>query len=824
MVIKLKDPLSPDKEVDTGFSDEESYDTPSEAESDLSLADGPDAGSSARDWVALTDAHCRHSHTHRNKHVVCILKALDCKRHASLRHSETTALPGMFRLAFFANGKAVPNCARADSRKTPGEYSVMTADWKLDHTAAMTHMTSDTARAARIADIEAEAGRIFHSTPSAGLGLPPLMTPQAFKRSPKSNPPSSLLAATKYTAASLFFPAPLEPEDFARGGATTTDDASTDDEADPSDTDAHYSDETASDDEDNEFAEREAFMAGQIKAAMDALALQKEVQAEASAKKKRAHAKAKADSQKRRSRAARTARTMESERQLQILLAEIELARAAFDEDDDSPATSSSDDTYTQPAPPVPSPRRASRTKSKSKKRSKSSTKSQTTHAEREAQALTEALIAAKADAIKNTKAKAKSKAKATAAAAAAAAAAATATIAASTAATATATTSAATTSTGPLTMKFWAIVVGRCPGVHHGILSSITPFVAGYPGALYSGFDTEIEAQHFCSTSGSSMQTAPTEYIPSDPAGLVKPDASAGDPNALFGITVQSDPQTMKAFAPVGFPQVHTIQMAQSTVDPFKEIGSGACFFVDKATDISSLTKAMEDMQRGVTKQDDLGIQNDASWRKSANNPLALIKTEKQLKAALHHAHSLRTRTLESANRNFEAVFTAAGWPASYIKMWAASSLFARLGTDTFDLVIQLLLHLNLVLTEHGFPTAKTVVEFYGEKIGLIRSSAAGRLTALCQIYAFLRDAQHNQWNSLSLTTAKEQALRDEMALLRTSFPSPGAATAPPSPHGCSHCKSTTLHTGGKPNCFLKSLSSNEAKKRAIEITSFLP
>jgi hypothetical protein len=120
MVIKLKDPLTPDKEVDTGFSDDESYETPSEAESDLSLADDPEAGSSSRDWVALTEHNCRHSHTHRGKHVVCILKATDCKRHAPLRHSETTALPGMFRLAFFANGKSVPNCARADSRKTPG--------------------------------------------------------------------------------------------------------------------------------------------------------------------------------------------------------------------------------------------------------------------------------------------------------------------------------------------------------------------------------------------------------------------------------------------------------------------------------------------------------------------------------------------------------------------------------------------------------------------------------------------------------------------------------------------------------------------------------
>ena len=109
-------------------------------------------------------------------------------------------------------------------------------------------------------------------------------------------------------------------------------------------------------------------------------------------------------------------------------------------------------------------------------------------------------------------------------------------------------------------------------------------------------------------------MQTTAIEYIPSDPSGMVKPDASLGDPNAVFGITIQSDPQFMKALTPAGFPKVHTLQMAQATVDPFKEIGSGACFFVDKATDITSLTKALEEMQRGPTKQDDLGIYNDTS------------------------------------------------------------------------------------------------------------------------------------------------------------------------------------------------------------------
>ena len=55
MVIKLKEPLSPDKEVDTGFSDDESYETLSQSESELSLADDPEVGSISSDWVPLID-------------------------------------------------------------------------------------------------------------------------------------------------------------------------------------------------------------------------------------------------------------------------------------------------------------------------------------------------------------------------------------------------------------------------------------------------------------------------------------------------------------------------------------------------------------------------------------------------------------------------------------------------------------------------------------------------------------------------------------------------------------------------------------------------
>ena len=105
---------------------------------------------------------------------------------------------------------------------------------------------------------------------------------------------------------------------------------------------------------------------------------------------------------------------------------------------------------------------------------------------------------------------------------------------------------------------------------------------------------------------------------------------------------------------------------------------------------------------------QDDLGIQNDSQWRKAANKSLSFIKTEMQLKAALHHAYSLKTRTLESAIHNFEAIFRSAGWPASYIKMWADSSLLIRLGTDGLDVVIQLLLHLNFVCTAMVFRIQK--------------------------------------------------------------------------------------------------------------------
>ena len=70
MVIKLKEPPSPDKEVETGFSDDESYVTLLEPESEMSLADDLESASGARDWIPLTNDHCHHSHTHRGEDAV----------------------------------------------------------------------------------------------------------------------------------------------------------------------------------------------------------------------------------------------------------------------------------------------------------------------------------------------------------------------------------------------------------------------------------------------------------------------------------------------------------------------------------------------------------------------------------------------------------------------------------------------------------------------------------------------------------------------------------------------------------------------------------
>ena len=113
MVIKLKEPPSSDKEVDTCFLDDELYVTLSEAESEMSLADDLEAASDARNWIPLTDNHCCHSHTHRGEDIVCIRLSIRYKRYLPLSNSKTTALPRLFWLVYFKYNMPVPYCVRA---------------------------------------------------------------------------------------------------------------------------------------------------------------------------------------------------------------------------------------------------------------------------------------------------------------------------------------------------------------------------------------------------------------------------------------------------------------------------------------------------------------------------------------------------------------------------------------------------------------------------------------------------------------------------------------------------------------------------------------
>ena len=76
------------------------------------------------------------------------------------------------------------------------------------------------------------------------------------------------------------------------------------------------------------------------------------------------------------------------------------------------------------------------------------------------------------------------------------------------------------------------------------------------------------------------------------DPVCMVKPDAILGDPNGFFGHLIQNDPQGINTLTLVGFPPAQNIQMAESTVNNFKEIGPGAFFFSVEisGSDITSL------------------------------------------------------------------------------------------------------------------------------------------------------------------------------------------------------------------------------------------
>ena len=84
-----------------------------------------------------------------------------------------------------------------------------------------------------------------------------------------------------------------------------------------------------------------------------------------------------------------------------------------------------------------------------------------------------------------------------------------------------------------------------------------------------------------------------------------------------------------------------------------------------------------------------------------------------------------------------------------------------------------------------------------------------------LCQITAFLRESQHANWNSLSLSASRTKALRQEMAVVQCMAAQPAYPIINTS---CAHFKSS-LHAGDRNLCWWRSLPPAEAKKAAAAI-----
>ena len=361
---------------------------------------------------------------------------------------------------------------------------------------------------------------------------------------------------------------------------------------------------------------------------------------------------------------------------------------------------------------------------------------------------------------------------------------------------------------------QFWAVTVGLDPGIHYGPFPSIRHLVHGYPNASYAGFSTQDEAKAHLATAPGMLRATATEYIPKNPAGAVTPDPSLGNDNELYGHPLQSDPQLTTAFSPVGFPPVSAEQLGASVPDFSKILSTGASTSSETVSDVNLLARAFEDIGR-ATSTNSNGVVKDRNWPEKTNNFLSHIKSEEQLVDALVKSVELQQRSQEAAIRNFEATFRDAGWPGDYVELWSSVSLFARLARESSDMMIRLLLHLNIVYIKSGFPAAKIEIQHFSDKLGLLRSSAPGRLTALCQITAFLREAQHAKWNSLYLSASRTNALQQEMAVVQCMAAMPACPIINTS---CAHCKSSH-HAGGRNMCWWKSLPPAEAKKAAAAL-----
>jgi hypothetical protein len=231
----------------------------------------------------------------------------------------------------------------------------------------------------------------------------------------------------------------------------------------------------------------------------------------------------------------------------------------------------------------------------------------------------------------------------------------------------------------------------------------------------------------------------------------------------------------------------------------------------------VANLQVSLEELGR-IARHEQLGDQQrrDLKWRQLSRNVLKTVKNSDDLRQTMLDVHSLKDRTISTIIAWQKTILSQEPWDPLLCEAWSGGGYYAVISRKALEHYLSLLEHLSELARSYDWSIVQQEIDYYVQKWVLVRNSTHHRITALCRIYAQLRDGAARKWITPKLEAKKLLKLYEDLKLVQTgSFGGGGGAdnrSGSPSLSCCTHC-GTILH--GSHVCPWAALNQSKAKDK---------
>ena len=293
--------------------------------------------------------------------------------------------------------------------------------------------------------------------------------------------------------------------------------------------------------------------------------------------------------------------------------------------------------------------------------------------------------------------------------------------------------------------------------------------------------------------------------------------DPSVGKDDEIFGIGIADVKKLDRKLCPPDLCKEDRAKFLQLTPDITSLPGMYLSSSIDTSMEYEmvSISLAQGSSRRGSTL-------HDTMWRHKRKHSLGNVKTQDDLISMVEQVDKAGKMALGQFKDRVRAFMLARKYSKNSITLYLQAGLLPRIVQFTLRNFQLLLEFLRSLCYKHGFEMgpARYLLYLHAEKLGEKRFYAHEYRYLVLGAYVLLREAHSKSFAIDGLLTACWDQFHRVPPLSDTST----TPTKTPNPNPpCSHCKTKTLHNGGKNNCDLKDLPPPKAKAAAREVLAAL-